>query len=157
MPTFNRELIPASSSGEVEGAATLATMTRMECQHRPLGLRRQVLSTATAALVMASIGTLYTWSIFVAPIEAELGQSRARSSLIFSVATVAFTGGMYASPSFLPRRTPQSAALLSCLLGAAGLALSAAGNSIWFILLGFGALFGLANGLAYGDCLQVAQ
>ena len=129
----------------------------MECQHRSLGLRGQVLSTAAAALVMASIGTLYTWSIFVAPIEAEFGQSRAGSSLVFSVATVAFTGGMFASPWLLPRRTPQSAALLSCLLAAAGLALSAAGSSIWLIFLGFGALFGLANGLAYGNSLHVAQ
>jgi predicted MFS family arabinose efflux permease len=129
----------------------------MEAQLRSLDLRGQVLSTAAVALVMASIGTLYTWSIFVAPIEAEFGQSRAAISLVFSVATAAFTVAMFAGPWLLPRRTPQTVALLSCLSAATGLALSATGDSVWLVILGFGVLFGLANGLAYGSSLQVVQ
>jgi MFS transporter, OFA family, oxalate/formate antiporter len=128
----------------------------MEFQLRSFDVREQVLSTAAAVLVMASIGTLYTWSIFVAPIEAAFGQSRAAVSLVFSVATTAFTVGMFAVPWLLPRRTPQTIALLSCLLAATGLAL-AAGDSVWLVILGFGVLFGLANGLGYGSSLHVVQ
>ena len=128
----------------------------MEAQPGSLDLRHQVLATAAATLVMASIGTLYTWSIFVAPIEAAFDQSRAAVSLVFSVATAAFTIGMFAGSWVLRRRTPQTIALLSCLLAATGLAL-ATGESVWLVILGFGVLFGLANGLAYGSSLQVVQ
>src|SRR5262245_59088057 len=128
----------------------------MDLPVRSLDVRQQVLSTAAAVLVMASIGTLYAWSIFVAPLEAAFGQSRAAISLVFSVATAAFTVGMFAAPWVLPRQTPQTVALLSCLLAAAGLAL-AAGDSVWLVILGFGVLFGLANALGYAGSLQVVQ
>jgi predicted MFS family arabinose efflux permease len=128
----------------------------MAFQLRSPDFGSQVLSIAGAALVMASIGTLYTWSIFVAPIEAEFGQSRAAISVVFSLATAAFTVGMFAGPWLWPRRTPQTLAFLSCLLAATGLAL-AAGGSAWLVVFGFGVLFGLANGLGYGSSLWVAQ
>jgi MFS transporter, OFA family, oxalate/formate antiporter len=129
----------------------------MDAPLRSLDFRGQALSIAAAVLVMASIGTLYTWSIFVAPIEAAFGQSRGAVSLVFSVATVAFTAGMFAGPWLLPRRTPQTIALLSCLSAAVGLVLAATGDSAWLLVLGFGVLFGVANGLAYGSSLQVVQ
>ncbi len=129
----------------------------MEHGHRSPTPQRQHLAVAAAVLVMASIGTLYAWSIFVAPIEAAFGRSRAATSLVFSLATAAFTIGMLAGPSLLRGWSPQAVALLSCLLAAAGLTLAAAAESIWLIALGFGILFGLANGFAYGSSLQVVQ
>ncbi|MGH6928321.1 MAG: MFS transporter [Dongiaceae bacterium] len=110
-----------------------------------------------ATLVMASVGTLYAWSVFVVPIELAFGQSRAATSLVFSVATAAFTIGMLGGPRVLRERSPQAIALLSCLMAASGLALSAAAESVWLVVLGFGVLFGLANGLAYSSSLQIAQ
>lgn len=129
----------------------------MQHGHPSPNPQRQRLAVAAAVFVMASIGTLYAWSIFVAPIEAAFGRSRAATSLVFSLATAAFTIGMLAGPSLLRGRSPQAVALVSCLLAAAGLALSAAAESIWLIALGFGVLFGLANGFAYGSSLQVVQ
>jgi MFS family permease len=118
---------------------------------------RQAFAAAAAVLVMASVGTLYAWSIFVEPIEARFSQSRAATSLIFSAATVAFTVGMLAAPALTSTRSPQNVALFSCLLAAAGLALSAAAETMWLIILGFGIVFGLANGFAYSNSLQVVQ
>ncbi len=128
----------------------------MGFEPRSLDFRERALAITAAVLVMASIGTLYTWSIFVASIEAEFGQSRAAISLVFSVATGCFTVGMFVRPWLLPRVTPQAVALLSCLLAAAGLLL-ARGDSVWSVILGFGVLFGFANGLGYGSSLQVVQ
>jgi MFS family permease len=119
---------------------------------------RQVVSSAAAVVVlMSSIGTLYSWSIFVAPIEAEFERSRSVTSIVFAVATTAFTVAMLAGDSATRGRSLRSSAFAACLLGAGGLALSAAAGSIWLILLGFGALFGFSNGLVYGISLQVAQ
>ncbi len=106
---------------------------------------------------MSSIGTLYAWSIFVAPIEAEFGRSRSVTSIVFAVATTAFTVAMLAGDSITRGRSLRSNAFVACLLGAGGLALFAAAGSIWLVLLGFGALFGFSNGLVYGISLQIAQ
>ncbi|MCI0430699.1 MAG: MFS transporter [Rhodospirillales bacterium] len=119
---------------------------------------RHVVSSAAAVVVlMSSIGTLYSWSIFVAPIEAEFGHSRSVTSVVFAVATTAFTVAMLTGDSITRGRSLRSNALFACLLGAGGLALSAAADSIWLVLLGFGALFGFSNGFVYGVSLQVAQ
>jgi OFA family oxalate/formate antiporter-like MFS transporter len=119
---------------------------------------RQVVSSAAAVVIlMSAIGTLYSWSIFVAPIEAEFERSRSVTSMVFAVATTAFTVAMLAGDSITRGRSLRSSAFVACLLGAGGLALSAAAGSIWLILLGFGALFGLSNGFVYGISLQVAQ
>jgi MFS family permease len=119
---------------------------------------REVVSSAAAVVIlMSSIGTLYSWSIFVAPIEAEFGRSRSVTSIVFAVATTAFTVAMLAGDSITRGRSLRSNAFVACLLGAGGLILSAAAGSIWLVLLGFGALFGFSNGLVYGISLQVAQ
>jgi MFS family permease len=119
---------------------------------------RQVVASATAVVIlMSSIGTLYSWSIFVAPIEAEFGRSRSVTSIVFAVATTAFTVVMLAGDSITRGRSLRSNAFVACLLGAGGLVLSATAGSIWLVLLGFGALFGVSNGLVYGISLQVAQ
>lgn len=119
--------------------------------------RQVVSSAAVVVILMSSMGTLYSWSIFVAPIEAEFGRSRSVTSIVFAVATTAFTVAMLAGNSTTRGRSPQSSAFVACLLGAAGLALSAAAGSIWLTILGFGVLFGFSNGLVYGISLQVAQ
>ena len=119
---------------------------------------RQVVSSAAAVVIlMSSIGTLYSWSIFVAPIEAEFERSRSVTSIVFAVATTAFTVAMLAGDSITRGGSLRSSAFVACLIGAGGLALSAAAGSIWLVLLGFGVLFGFSNGLVYGISLQVAQ
>ena len=116
-----------------------------------------VSSTVAVVLLMSSVGTLYSWSIFVAPIEAEFGRSRSVTSIVFAVATTAFTVAMLAGDPMTRGRSLRSNALLACLLGGGGLALAAVAGSIWLVLLGFGVMFGFSNGLVYGVSLQVAQ
>jgi MFS family permease len=93
----------------------------------------------------------------VAPIEGTLTHFRSSTSLVFSVATAAFTLGMLAEPRVARWGSPQAIALLSCAMAAAGLALAGTAGSIWLVILGFGVLFGLANGFGYSISLQIAQ
>ena len=41
-------------------------------------------------LMTLALGTLYAWSIFVAPLEAEFGWKRAQTSTVFTIAVVVF-------------------------------------------------------------------
>jgi OFA family oxalate/formate antiporter-like MFS transporter len=137
-----------------------ASNARRRCREyaRPVSNpQRQILATAAAVLLMSSIGTLYAWSIFVAPIEATFTHSRSATSLVFSVATAAFTLGMLAEPRLARRGSPQAIALFSCAMAAAGLAVAGTAGSIWLVILGFGVLFGLANGFGYSISLQIVQ
>src|SRR3981081_2928529 len=43
-----------------------------------------------ALLMTLALGTLYAWSVFVAPLESEFGWKRAQTSNIFTIAVVMF-------------------------------------------------------------------
>ena len=49
-------------------------------------------------LLNSSMGSLYAWSVFVSPRERELMVGRTGISFVFSVAVVAFTGGVAVAP-----------------------------------------------------------
>lgn len=46
------------------------------------------------AVSMLMYGIIYAWSIFIPPLEAEFGWSRASTSLVFSVSMIALSVGM---------------------------------------------------------------
>lgn len=115
---------------------------------------RPVLAAVAAVIVMASLGTLYAWSVFVEPLEAELQTSRSTVSAVFSVAIVAFTVGMLVGPLLYRHLSAVVFILLTGILAGAGLALAAAGGGFWIIACGYGGLFGIANGFGYGIALQ---
>ncbi|HET6221239.1 MAG TPA: hypothetical protein VFE11_03700, partial [Dongiaceae bacterium] len=114
-------------------------------------------ATAAAILLMAMLGTLYAWSVFVEPLESRFAQSRSLISAIFSAAIVAFTIGMLIGHRFYGALSAPAIVVLTGLVAAAGLALAAAGDSVWLVAAGYGGLFGLANGIGYGLSLQIIQ
>jgi len=61
---------------------------------------------------MAVLGTLYSWSIFVPYVEAELGQSRGPTSVVFAAAIISFTLGMLLAPKFNKVRSLVGKAIL---------------------------------------------
>jgi MFS transporter, OFA family, oxalate/formate antiporter len=116
-----------------------------------------MLAIVATALIMLSLGSLYAWSILVPMLEAQLGLTRADTSLVFSLATATFALAMLAGPHLYGRARAPALALGAMLVAAAGLALAGAALSFGSLLIGYGALFGLANGLGYGLSLQVVH
>lgn len=110
-----------------------------------------------ALLVMASIGSLYAWSVLIGPLERELGASRGAVSAVFSVAIASFTLAMLWGASLQERMTPARLVLLTGVIAAAGLVLPLAAYSLPGLLVGVGIGFGLANGLGYGLAIALAQ
>jgi OFA family oxalate/formate antiporter-like MFS transporter len=109
---------------------------------------------SAAALVAASavnlpFGTLYAFSVFLAPMEALLGATRAQMSFVFGLATVTLTVGMNFAPQ-LYRRAPPAALALACgLVSGAGLWLSASAASFAQFALGYGVLAGPGAGVLF--------
>lgn len=108
-----------------------------------------------AMLLNGGLGTLYAWSVFLAPYEAALGLTRDQTSLVFSTATFCFVAAMLSAPWVQARLTASRVAVLSGVMAAAGLALAGAAQTLALVITGYGLLFGTANGLGYALALQV--
>ncbi|MGB3148970.1 MAG: hypothetical protein WBA91_14610, partial [Paracoccaceae bacterium] len=109
-----------------------------------------------ASLVSFTLGSIHAFSIFLAPIEAAFGASRAVASLTYSLALVFLTIAVLFGPALYLRLRPATIFVLTALLGAAGAAVAGLAGSVAQLWLGYGLLFGLANGLGYGYGLQFA-
>ncbi len=123
----------------------------------PMTPYRAALATTAALLLMFAIGSLYAWSVFVLPLERDLGLSRSAISSIFSLAIVCFTLFMLIGPQLYRYGGAPTIALLTGFAAAAGLALAGWDLSFSGVALGYGGLFGMANGLGYGLSIQVVQ
>ena len=82
------------------------------------------------------MGSVYSFSVLLRPIEQELAIPRSALSLVFGLATVGFTVGSV-SAAFLYRVAPAPVLVLaSALVGAGGLALAATAAGLAQLLLG---------------------
>ena len=111
---------------------------------------------ALAAVVALNLplGTVYAFSVFIRPLEATLGASRAELSFVFGLALVCFTLGMNLAP-LLYRRAATGVLLAgSAAVAALGMALAALAGGVPQLALGYGVLFGLGGGVAYVVLLQ---
>lgn len=117
--------------------------------------RRQVPLALVAVVVMTlPLGTVYAFSVFLRPLEAELAVSRAELSFVFGLALVGFTLGMNLAPT-LYRLAPAWILVAGCAaVSSAGIALAAAATGLAQLTLGYGVLFGLGGGGAYVLLLQ---
>jgi MFS family permease len=104
---------------------------------------------AAATALNLTFGTFYAFSVFLQPLEALLGASRAGMSFVFALATITLTVGMVLAPAVYRRFRPWTIALACGACGAAGLFLSAAATSFGQFVLGYGVIFGLGGGVGY--------
>jgi len=105
-------------------------------------------------LLNGSMGSLYAWSVFVSPLERELMVGRTGTSFVFSVAVVAFTGGVAVAPYFYRLMRGPLLLMTFSLCSVIGLFLasfisSSNSSSWWFLVVGYGALFGFGAALFF--------
>ncbi len=119
--------------------------------------RKNGILVATGASILSAIlGSVHAFSVFLVPLEATFGVSRTWSSLTYSIALLALTFAVFLGPRIYGRWSPGAIVTASCLLGAAGALVAAATPVFSGVWLGYGLLFGFANGLGYGFGLQLA-
>lgn len=115
----------------------------------PAERRRVWAAIAAATAVNLPFGSLYAFSVFLKPMEAMLGTSRAELSFVFGLASVFFTVGMLIAP-YLFGFASATVLLLGCAIaGTGGVILAATTNGIVQLAIGYGVLFGLGGGVAY--------
>jgi OFA family oxalate/formate antiporter-like MFS transporter len=102
-----------------------------------------------ATLMNLPLGSVYSFSVLLRPIEQELAIPRSALSLVFGLATVGFTVGSVGA-AFLYRLAPAPILVLASALAAAGgIAIAATASGLWQLLLGYGVVFGTGGGVTY--------
>ena len=115
----------------------------------------RVLAAATA--LIAPVGAIYAFSVFLRPLEALLGLGRADLALVFAVAAAGFGVGMMLAPALYGRLAVPWLVLGCAGVSAVGIALAATADGLLRLALGYGVLFGLGGGAAYILVQQMAN
>jgi MFS transporter, OFA family, oxalate/formate antiporter len=112
---------------------------------------------AGGVLMNLALGSLYAWSVFVAPLEKEFGWKRAETSLVFTIAVVTFAVTFIFGGRLQDRRGPRPAALIGAVLVSLGFFLTSFTSSLTFLYVVFGVIVGAGNGYGYATPIPVAS
>jgi OFA family oxalate/formate antiporter-like MFS transporter len=102
-----------------------------------------------------ALGTLYAWSVFVAPLEMQFGWKRADTSLVFTVAVIVFAITFVVAGRIQDRFGPLYCSLAGGVLVSLGFFLSAYTKSLTYLIVCFGVIGGLGNGFGYATPIPV--
>ncbi len=102
-----------------------------------------------------ALGSLYAWSVFVAPLEKEFGWKRADTSLVFTWAIVVFALSFIVAGRLQDKFGPFRVSLVGSILLTVGFLLSARTTSLTYLILAFGVLVGIGNGFGYATPIPV--
>ena len=115
-----------------------------------------LLTLLAAAIVSAVLGSIHAFSILLAPLEALFDASRSAVSLTYSLALVSLSIAVLLGHLVYGRTSAAIFLMATCALAAVGTLIAGLGSSLWVVWLGYGVIFGAANGLGYGFGLQLA-
>ena len=102
-----------------------------------------------------ALGSLYAWSVFVAPLEKEFGWKRADTSLVFTWAIVVFALSFVLAGRLQDKLGPFWVSLVGSVLLTIGFLLSSQTHSLTYLILCFGVLVGIGNGFGYATPIPV--
>jgi OFA family oxalate/formate antiporter-like MFS transporter len=102
-----------------------------------------------------ALGTLYAWSIFVAPLEKEFGWKRAQTSTVFGIAVVVFALTFIVAGRLQDKFGPFKISLIGGILVSLGFFLCSYTHSLNWLYVCFGVIGGLGNGFGYSTPIPV--
>ena len=108
-------------------------------------------------LMNLALGSLYAWSVFVAPLEKEFHWTRAETSLTYTIAVVSFALTFIVAGRIQDRRGPRICAFIGTLCVSAGFFLSSLTTSLGFLYGTLGLIVGIGNGFGYATPIPVAS
>ncbi|MGL4208601.1 MAG: MFS transporter, partial [Candidatus Adiutrix sp.] len=94
------------------------------------------------------MGILYSWSVFVAPLEAMFGWSRSQTSLTFSLIMFFMGLGMFSGGKIMEKIGPVKSEMLGGFLLGSGFFLASYTTSLLWLYLTYGAMAGYGLGVA---------
>jgi len=102
-----------------------------------------------------ALGTLYGWSVFVAPLEQQFGWKRAETSMVFTIAVMVFALSFVVAGRLQDRFGPLYCSLAGGILVSLGFYLCSFTTSLTYLFVCFGVIGGLGNGFGYATPIPV--
>ncbi len=102
-----------------------------------------------------ALGTLYGWSVFVAPLEKRFGWTRADTSMVFTIAVIVFAASFVIAGRIQDKIGPLPCSLIGGTLVSLGFFLSSYTTSLNYLYVCFGVIGGLGNGFGYATPIPV--
>src|SRR5450432_3554539 len=102
-----------------------------------------------------ALGSLYAWSVFVAPLEKQFGWKRADTSMVFTIAVVAFALSFVVAGRIQDKFGPLYCSLAGGVLVSLGFFLCSYTTSLTYLFICFGVIGGLGNGFGYATPIPV--
>jgi MFS family permease len=102
-----------------------------------------------------ALGTLYAWSVFVAPLEKQFGWKRAQTSMAFTIAVVVFALTFVVAGRLQDKFGPFYCSLVGGILVSLGFFLCSYTTSLTYLYICFGVIGGLGNGFGYATPIPV--
>jgi MFS transporter, OFA family, oxalate/formate antiporter len=104
---------------------------------------------AAATILSLPLGSIYAFSVLLAPLEQLLHARRADLASVFGISAVFFTIGANLGPLLFGRIPAPQLVVLTGTLSAVGVTLAAVAPSLRWLILGYGILFATGGGMAY--------
>jgi MFS transporter, OFA family, oxalate/formate antiporter len=108
-------------------------------------------------LMNLALGSLYAWSVFVAPLEKAFGWTRTQTSRTFTIAVVCFALTFIFAGRLQDRKGPRICALLGSILVSLGFVLTSFTTSLIGLYIFFGVIVGIGNGFGYSTPTPVGS
>jgi MFS transporter, OFA family, oxalate/formate antiporter len=106
-------------------------------------------------LMNLALGSLYAWSVFIAPLEKEFKWHRADTSTVFTIAVVVFALTFIVAGRLQDKFGPFWVSLTGGVLVSLGFFLCAFTHSLMYLFICFGVIGGLGNGFGYSTPIPV--
>ena len=104
-----------------------------------------------------ALGSLYAWSVFVSPLEAEFGWSRTETTWAFQIAIVTFALSFVLAGRMQDRLGPRVPAAIGGTLVGLGFVLASFTSSLTYLYVAFGFIVGMGNGFGYATPIPVGS
>lgn len=108
-----------------------------------------------ALLMNLCLGSLYAWSIFVAPLEKEFGWNRAQTSWTFTIAIFVFGTSFVLAGRLQDKLGPFRISIIGSLFLGAGFILASFTDSLTWAYASLGVVLGIGNGFGYATPIPV--
>jgi OFA family oxalate/formate antiporter-like MFS transporter len=118
--------------------------------------RNGILVLAGSIMLMLVLGSVHAFSIFLGSIEEEFGTTRSNASLTYSLALAVLTIHVLYGDRVFRRVSPGQLILGVCAISTIGILISGYSDNLYMVWIGYGVMFGAANGLGYSFTLQYA-
>src|SRR2546426_4072009 len=96
-----------------------------------------------------ALGSLYAWSVFVAPLEKDFGWKRADTAMIFTIAVFVFAISFVLAGRLQDKKGPFWVSVTGGVLVSIGFFLSAWTTTLAWVFFWFGAIGGVGHGFGY--------